>query len=393
MNAQLNMMISSTSWKRSQNLSFKNHPISSTQLQFNEILDQDELSTTPLTDLFGVKHPVMLAGMGVAAGPKLAAAVTNAGGIGVIGGHGYSPDGLREQIKELQSYLVDKDAPFGVDILLPQVGGNARKTNYDYTKGKLMELIDVVVESKARVFVSAIGVPPRQAVERLHAGGVLYMNMIGHPKHVQKCLDLDVDIVCAQGGEAGGHTGDIPFSVLIPAVAKLLKGKKSALTGVDVQLVAAGGVSGGESLAAALMLGASGVWVGTRFIVAHEAGASKAHQEAVLTATVDDTIRSVIFSGRPLRIRKTPYILNWEENRQQEIKNLTGKGILPVQNDAEQHPDDEDVLDNLHPYLMGIVAGAVNHRSSAREIVDEIVDGAVEKLRLGSVMLVKESKL
>ncbi|OAL33832.1 hypothetical protein AYO20_06843 [Fonsecaea nubica] len=348
---------------------------------------------TTLTDLFGVKHPVMLAGMGVAAGPKLAAAVTNAGGIGVIGGHGYSPDGLREQIQELKSYLTDKDAPFGVDILLPQVGGNARKTNYDYTKGKLMELIDVVVESKARVFVSAIGVPPRQAVERLHAGGVLYMNMIGHPKHVQKCLDLDVDILCAQGGEAGGHTGDIPFSVLIPAVAKLLKGQKSAFTGVDVQLVAAGGVSGGESLAAALMLGASGVWVGTRFIVANEAGASKAHQEAVLSAGVDDTVRSVIFSGRPLRIRKTKYILNWEENRQEEIKALTGQGILPVLHDSEQHPDDDEILDNIHPYLMGIVAGLVNHRSSAKEILDEIVDGAAEKLRQGSVMLVNEPKL
>ncbi|KAK6365669.1 hypothetical protein LTS17_011055 [Exophiala oligosperma] len=333
----------------------------------------------------------MLAGMGVAAGPRLAAAVTNAGGIGVIGGHGYSPDGLREQVEELKSYLIDKNAPFGIDILLPQVGGNARKTNYDYTKGKLMELIDVVVESKARVFVSAVGVPPRQAIERLHAGGVLYMNMIGHPKHVEKCVD--VDILCAQGGEAGGHTGDIPFSVLIPAVAKLLKGKKSPMTGRDVLLVAAGGVSGGESLAASLMLGASGVWVGTRFIVANEAGASKAHQDAVLSATVDDTMRSVIFSGRPLRIRKTPYILNWEDKRQHEIKALTDKGILPVQHDAEERPDDEEVLDNLHPFLMGVVAGVVNHRSSAREIVDEIVDVAAERLRSGSASLVSGSKL
>ena len=168
--------------------------------------------------------------------------------------------------------------------------------SYDYTKGKVMELIDVVVEAKASVFVSAIGVPQRQAVDRLHAGGVLYMNMIGHPKHVQKCLDLDVDILCAQGGEGGGHTGDVPLSVLIPAVAKLLKGKKSKFTGREVQVVAAGGVSGGDSLASALMLGASGVWVGTRFLVAHEAGVSKAHKDSVISATVDDTIRTIIFS-------------------------------------------------------------------------------------------------
>lgn len=80
--------------------------------------------------MFGIKHPVLLAGMNVAAGPKLAAAVSNAGGLGVIGGVGYTPDMLREQIAELKSYLNDKNAPFGVDLLLPQVGGSARKTKY-----------------------------------------------------------------------------------------------------------------------------------------------------------------------------------------------------------------------------------------------------------------------
>jgi NAD(P)H-dependent flavin oxidoreductase YrpB (nitropropane dioxygenase family) len=85
---------------------------------------------TPITDMFGIKHPILLAGMNVAAGPKLAAAVSNAGGLGVIGGVGYTPDMLREQIAELKEYLNDKNAPFGVDLLLPQVGGSARKTKY-----------------------------------------------------------------------------------------------------------------------------------------------------------------------------------------------------------------------------------------------------------------------
>jgi len=85
---------------------------------------------TPITDLFKIKHPVLLAGMNVAAGPKLAAAVSNAGGLGVIGGVGYTPDMFREQIAELKSFLDDKNAPFGVDLLLPQVGGSARKTKY-----------------------------------------------------------------------------------------------------------------------------------------------------------------------------------------------------------------------------------------------------------------------
>lgn len=91
------------------------------------IVDPEQIRTVT-TDLLKINHPVMLAGMNVAAGPKLAAAVTNAGGIGVIGGVGYTPDMLREQIAELKGFLKDKNAPFGVDLLIPQVGGNARKT-------------------------------------------------------------------------------------------------------------------------------------------------------------------------------------------------------------------------------------------------------------------------
>lgn len=92
------------------------------------LLRKTEILRTPITDLLKINHPVLLAGMNVAAGPKLAAAVTNAGGLGVIGGIGYTPEMLREQLNELKGYLNDKNAPFGVDLLLPQVGGNARKT-------------------------------------------------------------------------------------------------------------------------------------------------------------------------------------------------------------------------------------------------------------------------
>lgn len=102
------------------------------------------------------------------AGSKLAAAVTNAGGLGVVGGVGYTPKMLRKIIQELKGYLNDKNAPFGVDLLLPQVGGNARKTNYDYTKSTLPELVDIIIEEKASLFVSAVGVPPRWVVEKFH---------------------------------------------------------------------------------------------------------------------------------------------------------------------------------------------------------------------------------
>ncbi|KAJ5171485.1 Aldolase-type TIM barrel [Penicillium coprophilum] len=346
---------------------------------------------TPITDLLKINHPVLLAGMNVAAGPKLAAAVTNAGGLGVIGGVGYTPEMLREQVAELKSYLNDKNAPFGVDLLLPQVGGSARKTNYDYTKGKLGELVDIIIQEKATLFVSAVGVPPKAVVDKLHSAGILCMNMIGHPKHVQKALDVGVDIICAQGGEGGGHTGDVPTTILIPTVAKLVEGKKSPLTGQPVQVIAAGGLYNGRSVAAALMLGASAVWIGTRFILSDEAGAPVAHQEAVRTSNFEDNIRTIIFTGRPLRVRKNPYIVNWEENRHEEIKQLTSKGIIPVEHDMENLPDDadEDTLDNARPFLMGKVAAVVNEKKPAKAIVDELVGEAAVLLQNGSKLVSK----
>jgi len=133
--------------------------------------------TTSLTKQLGIQHPVILAGMGKTSGASLAAAVSNAGGLGVIGGVGYTTAQLREMILDLKSQLRDPSLPFGVDLLIPQVGGSARKTNYDYTKGKLDELIDLIIESGAKLFVSAVGVPPKSIVEKLHRHGILYMNV------------------------------------------------------------------------------------------------------------------------------------------------------------------------------------------------------------------------
>lgn len=271
---------------------------------------------------------------------------------------------------------------------------NTLFTSYDYTKGKLDELTTIIIDSGARLFVSAVGVPPKAVVDRLHKAGILYMNMIGHPKHVAKCLALGADLICAQGGEGGGHTGDVPTTVLIPTVAALCKGKKGGL-GHDVQVVAAGGLFNGQSLAAAMALGASAVWVGTRFILSEEAGAPKAHQEAVRTAGFDDNIRTIIFTGRPLRVRNNPYINNWEVERAQEIKELTAKGVIPVEHDLERMGDDvdDDTMDNARPFLMGKASAVVNERKSAKEIVDEMVQGAVDEIRKSNAAIVSKSKL
>ncbi|BFZ56510.1 hypothetical protein PYCC9005_003557 [Savitreella phatthalungensis] len=345
---------------------------------------------TAITKLFGIKHPVLLAGMNVAAGPDLAAAVTNAGGLGVIGGVGYTPQMLREQIADLKAALKDKNAPFGVDLLLPQVGAGARKTNYDYTHGSLPELVDTIIASGAKLFVCAVGVPPKEIVEKLHKAGIPVMNMIGHPKHVKKALAAGVDLICAQGGEGGGHTGDVPTSILLPAVVELCKNAKSPLTGEKVHVVAAGAMYRGTSLAAALAYGCEAVWVGTRFVAAKEAGAPKGHQDAVVTADYTDTIRTIIFTGRPMRVRKNPYIMDWE-SKPHEIQKLVQQGIIPAVHDMDRREKegtaDDDLEMSARPYLMGQVAASINDVQPAKQIIDEMVAEAVQQLKRGASLV------
>mmetsp|Transcript_58364 Transcript_58364/g.136449 ORF Transcript_58364/g.136449 Transcript_58364/m.136449 type:complete len:357 (+) Transcript_58364:76-1146(+) len=350
-----------------------------------------ETIKTPVTELFGIKHPIMLAGMNVAAGPDLAAAVSNAGGLGVIGGVGYSPDFLRAQIAHLKGGLKDKSAPFGVDLLIPQVGGSARKTNVDYTGGQLPGLIDVVIEEKASLFVCAVGVPPKFAVDKLHQAGIPVMNMIGHPKHVEKCLEAGCDMICAQGGEGGGHTGDVATSILIPKVVDLCRGKLSPLTGKPVAVVAAGGIYDGRGLAMALNFGADAVWVGTRFVASTEAGATKLHKAKLCEATVDSTVRTLIYTGRPLRTFRTDYVNKWEE-RQEEIKALTKQGIIPVYKEEKERKEKGEPplpASATMMMLMGQCAGVIDEVQPADTIISEMVSGAIEVMRRNTAMISK----
>ncbi|EQL02370.1 ATP-dependent RNA helicase HAS1 [Ophiocordyceps sinensis CO18] len=296
--------------------------------------------TTPFTSLLGIRHPVVLAGMARVSGGELAAAVSNAGGLGVIGGFQYTPDQLREIIAEMKANLARPDLPFGIDLALPQIGGSARKTNHDYTGGKLEELIDITIESGARLFVSAIGVPPKHIIDKLHRHGVLVMNMVGHPKHAVKALDLGVDMVCAQGTEGGGHTGDVAGSVLIPAVVETF-----------------------------------------RFVAAAEAKCSAEHKQAVVECDYDGTERTLVISGRPIRVKPNDYIRRWHK-RPQEMQALCDGGVVPLEHDFEEGVDDIDF-----PHLMGQVAGSIRRVQPAREIVDDMVAGAVEMLNLGGTYL------
>ena len=215
--------------------------------------------------------------------------------------------------------------------------------------------------------------------------------MIGHPKHVAKALAQGVDIICAQGGEGGGHTGETPFSVLIPAVVDLCKDARSPLTGEPVIVVAAGGIADGRGLAAALSYGAAGVWVGTRFVASTEAGAPPAHKKAVLTAGYEDAITTLIYTGRPLRVRRTPYVDDWNNNRQAEIKELTSKGILPYEHEMEKHP--ERAGPSTRPWLIGRVSALIHEVLPAKTIVDNMVNDAAKILTANANKVKVSAKL
>ena len=203
------------------------------------------------------------------------------------------------------------------------------------------------------------------------------MNMVGAPKHAEKALRAGVDIVCAQGGEGGGHTGDIASSILIPAVVDVAKKYKSPLTGETALVVAAGGIYDGRGLASSLMQGAVGVWVGTRFVAAEESGASRMHKEGVVSADFTDTLRTLVVSGRPLRVKMNEYIKNWED-QPEKIKALTDKGIIPMAKDIE---DDKDVD---MPFLMGQVAAVITDIKPAKAIVEDMVSEAIAALQTGN---------
>lgn len=238
----------------------------------------------------------------------------------------------------------------------------------------------MTINSGAKIFISAVGVPPERVIKRLHEAGIYVMNMVGAPKHAEKALRAGVDIVCAQGGEGGGHTGDIANSILIPAVCDVAKNYKSPLTGEPALVVAAGGIYDGRGLASSLMQGAVGVWVGTRFVASEESGASRLHKEGVVSASFTDTLRTLVVSGRPLRVKMNDYLQKWE-NQPQKIKELTDQGIVPLAHDMENDVDVDP------PFLMGQVSAIIKDIKPAKDIVEDMVREAVTQLKTGNSYL------
>jgi enoyl-[acyl-carrier protein] reductase II len=321
---------------------------------------------TRLCELLGIRYPIMQAGMGLIARGELAAAVSEAGGLGVIGAGHLSHDELRREIRLVKART---DRPFGVDILFAQVAGATDATTVRYT-GEIQGQVEIVLEERVPVLVAGLG-NPLGVIDEAHALGMTVMSVVGNVKQARRVVASGVDAVIAQGHEAGGHTGRIGSVVLVPAV----------VDAVDVPVVAAGGFGDGRGLVAALALGAAGVWMGTRFIASTEATAHAAYKQKVAAVDEEGTVVSPAHSGKPCRLLRNAFTEEWE-SRREEVRPYPIQ-FLEVGRPASVRARLEgDVEHGSAP--AGQVAGLIRQIKGAGEIIDDVVAEAREVLgRLG----------
>ncbi len=259
---------------------------------------------TPLCDLLGIEVPIIQAGMGYVARGELAAAVSVAGGLGVIGAASLDADGLRDEIHKVRDLT---DRPFGVDILFATVGRpSGDDATRAFTRG-VQKQIDVVLEERVPVLASGLG-DPGPVVPTAHELGMKVLALVGNSRNAVRVAASGVDVVIAQGYDGGGHTGRIGTLALVPRV----------LDCVDVPVVAAGGIADGRGVAAALALGAVGVWLGTRFVASEEAYAHPAYKNRIVEIDEEGTTRTRCFSGKPCRVIKNDTTQKWESRELEE---------------------------------------------------------------------------
>lgn len=261
---------------------------------------------TPICDILGVEHPILLAGMGGVSYAELVAAVSNAGGFGTLGMASAGPDQIREQMRRVKD-LTDK--PFGVDLLtaIPE---------------SLIKACDVIIEEGATAFIAGLGVPG-PIMPQLKEAGIKVATVCGTVRHAVKAAEAGCDFVIGQGTEGGGHTGRVSTMALIPQM----------VDAVDIPVIAAGAINDGRALAASLAFGAQGVWVGTRFIATEEANAGAVYKDAIVGAKADDTIVTRCYTGKTLRTLRNPYVDDWE-SRPQDIKPFPDQAIHSAKADV-----------------------------------------------------------
>jgi len=305
---------------------------------------------TRLTELLGIEHPVMLAGMGGVSFSELVSAVSAAGGFGCMGASTMSNEQMAAEIAAVRRTT---DKPFGVDLLTAMPGG-------------MTEQVKIVIEGGATAFVAGLGVPT-DVVDLCHPHNVIVVSMCGKVEHAVRAVDAGCDLVVAQGTEAGGHTGQVATLPLVPQIVDAV--------GDRVPVVAAGGIFDGRGLAAALALGADGIWVGTRFIATPEARGVLGYKEKLLESREDQTTVSRAYSGKTMRVVRNRFTDHYEAHPE-ELKKFPeqlgvayGGGAMHLGGDS--FTDGVDVDKECYPAGQGV--GGITELVPAGELVGRFV--------------------
>ncbi|TAM66816.1 nitronate monooxygenase family protein [Mycobacterium sp.] len=372
---------------------------------------------TRVAEMLGVEFPICA----FSHCRDVVAAVTNAGGFGVLGATAHSPGRLHSELTWIEEQTGGK--PYGVDLLLPPKYVGAEQGGIDADQARTLlpdehrafvddllarygvtapaadarpsfgglsispksyqPLLDVAFAHNIRLIASALGPPPADLVERAHDDDVLVAALAGTTRHAQRHAAAGVDLIVAQGTEAGGHTGDVATMVLVPEVVDAV---------APVPVLAAGGIARGRQIAAALALGAEGVWCGSVWLTTEEAETVPVVKEKFLAATSSDTVRSRSMTGKPARMLRTAWTEEWDRPENPDPLGMPLQTVLITEpqvriNSAAAH--DGAKARELATYFVGQVVGSLDRvrptRSVVLDMVDEFIDtigrleGLVEK--------------
>jgi NAD(P)H-dependent flavin oxidoreductase YrpB (nitropropane dioxygenase family) len=349
---------------------------------------------TPVCDRLGIEFPIFA----FSHCRDVVAAVTNAGGFGVLGAVGHSPDSLETDLAWIDEQT--RGRPYGVDLLLPvnfaDPGREARPFPAEhlafvedllarYGVPELPEhlragtgslnvspraagtLLDVAFGHPIRLLASALGPPPQEMVSRAKGRGVVVAALVGTAEHARRQQAAGVDLIVAQGTEAGGHTGTISTMVLVPEVVRAVS---------PTPVLAAGGIVTGAQVAAAIALGAQGVWCGSVWLATEEAETDPTVQRKMLAATSGDTVRSRSLTGKPARMLRSAWTDEWDSQAAPAPLPMPLQTMLtaPAQQRINRHASTEGSgAYQLATYFVGQGVGLMDRVRPARQVVEQMV--------------------
>jgi NAD(P)H-dependent flavin oxidoreductase YrpB (nitropropane dioxygenase family) len=373
---------------------------------------QTPLFRTALCDLLGIEHPIV----GFSPSEHVAAAISRAGGMGVLGCVRFNDPAELDAVLDWMDANTD-GRPYGVDVVMPATvpaEGTPRDLadlvppeHRDFVERTLRDLgvpplpagpdspnggdgvigwlhsvarkhVEVALAHPARLIANALGPPPPDVIASAHGRGMLVAALAGKADHARAQVANGVDIVVAQGHEAGGHTGEIGTMVLVPEVVDAV--------GPGVSVLAAGGIGCGRQVAAALALGATGVWMGSAWLLTSEyaqMSSSPSVTEALLAATSSDTVRSRIYSGKPARLLRNRWTAAWEQPGAPAPLKMPLQNILVAQAHRRLMASGDP---GVVPMPAGQIVGRINEVRGVADVMESLVKETGEALdRLGGL--------